>query len=294
MSVAVSFQWLSETVANALTTKVASKRHILANESVFELTVTGTADGKTTSLRRAASPEHRLYDPALNMYTTSPVRGTELERLLEPSSQATFTVDLRFAYRTFFDVLLEQMTRTDEDLHNLANPNDPNAILSTFTHEVRDGKVHIDYASETHSIHAVPCRLVDMDVKPQAHPRPPAVKLMFEIDFQTGMNAVRREAMRRLIAMDWSGMARFETKTTPIPTHVEIWKENVLVFLARQTDMRRAERFRTSIVSRHADKSPRRVANELRKDIDLHLVSANHWGETREHFKTERYQALLS
>jgi len=294
LPVALSFQWESERIANALTKGAARKRHILANESVFELTVTGTVDGRSTSIVHKATPQHRFYDPALNMYTTTPVPGAELERWLDPSSGATFSVDLSFTLSAFFDVLLAQMTRADEDLHNRANPNDSDAILSTFKRQVRNDQIIVRYRSATQRIQALPCRLVDRDVKPQAHPHPPAVKLLFEIDFQTGIDAVRREAMRKLIAMDWSGLARFGKKGAPLPTYVEVWKDNVLLFLANQTDMQRAERFRTSIASRHADKSPRQLAVDLRNDIDLHVVTANHWGEAREDFKLERHQALIS
>lgn len=294
LPVAISFQWKSETVANALTAAAAPRRHILANEAVFELTVSGTAGGHRTLLRHEATPAHRSYDPTLHMYTTSPVDGAELERLLDPTSRATFTVDLRFTLSTFFDALLAQMTRTENDLHSLAHPDDPTAILRTFEPEAPDDQVDLVYHAETHTIRAVPCTLVDLDVKPQAFPYPPAVKLLFEIDFQTGIDAVRREAMRKLIAMDWSRLARDGRTSTPLPTHVEIWRDNVLVFLANQTDMRRAERFRTTIASRHAHKRPRKLAHDLREDLDLHIVAANHWDETREHPRTERYQALLS
>lgn len=294
LPVALSFQWESETIANALSKGAARKRHILANESVFEFTVTGTVDGRTTSILHKATPQSRFYDPALNMYTTSPVSGTELERLLDPGSGATFRIDLNFTIYTFFDVLLAQMTRADEDLHNLANPNDSAPILRTFKRQVRDDKILIHYSTATQHIQAVPCRLVDRDVKPQPSPYPPAVKLLFEIDFHNGIDAVRREAMRKLIAMDWSGLARFGKKAPSLPTDVEVWKDNVLLYLANQTDMQRAERFRTTIASRHADKSPRQLAADLRDDIDLYVVTANHWGEAREDAKTERHQALIS
>ncbi len=292
MPVAISFRWKSEVVPNALATKAASNRHILANESVFAFTLTGTAGGKSTVLRHKATALRRFYDPALNMYTTSPVRGAELDRLLDPSS--TFTLDLSFTYSTFFDVLLAQMTRTDDDLHNFAHPNDPAAILRTFEREERDGEVEITYKAKTHNIRGVPCKLIAVDVTPQASPLPPAVKLVFEIDFQTDIDAARRKAMRRLVAMDWSGLARHGKNSAPLPAHVELWRANVLAFLANQTDMRRAERIRTSMASRHAGKSPRKLASDLRDDIDRHVITGNHWTQLREDPRTERYQALVA
>jgi hypothetical protein len=168
------------------------------------------------------------------------------------------------------------------------------AILGTFDHEVRGGEVNIVHKSETHNIQGVPCSLVDMRVSSEAQFPSPVVELLFELDFQRGIDAVRRRSMRKLIAMDWSGLAQYGSATGELPDHVVVWRDNVLGFLANQTDMARAERFRTTIASRHATKRPRRLANDVRKDIDRHLITANHWGETREDIRTERHQALLS
>lgn len=294
LPVAVSFRWKSETVPNALATRAASTHHILANESVLAFTITGTAGGQSTSLRYDATPERRSFDPALNMYTTSPVRGTELERLLDARSRATFTLDLSFRLSSFFDALLAHMTRTDDDLYNFAKPRDSAEILRTFEREMRDGKVNIAYKSETYSIRAVPCRLVHINLRSQARRDSPVVELLFEIDFQTGIDAVRREAMRKLIAMDFSGLARHGERLAPLPTHVKVWRANVLAYLANQTDMKRAERFRTSIASRHAGKSARQLADDLRDDVDRHVITGNHWSQLREDPKRERHQALVA
>lgn len=288
MSVAMGFIWKSAAVPNALSARAASKRQILANESVFELTVTGIAGHQRTALVHKATPQHRYYDPALNMYTTRPVRGSELERLLDPRAPARFTVDLTFTYMRFFDVMLEQMTRTDGELRNLARPNDSSAILETFDHEVRDGRVHITFEPATHSAQGVPCTLVDIDIKARPSPRAPAVKLLFEIGFDAP------DVMRRLIAMDLTGLARFGNSEARLPTQAEVWKDNVLVYLAKQTDMSRAERFRSAIAARHIDKPVKELADDVRKDIDAHVITANHWPEPRETLHAERHQALIS
>ena len=50
----------------------------------------------------------------------------------------------------------------------------------------------------------------------------------------------------------------------------------------------------TKIFNRHKGKSAAALAKDLRDDIDLHVVTANHWGQAREDLKTERHQRLLS
>jgi hypothetical protein len=94
--------------------------------------------------------------------------------------------------------------------------------------------------------------------------------------------------------MDWSKLARFGKPTDPIPTNVKVWNNNVLFYLANHTDIARGERFRSAIASRHQAKSPKQLSVDLRDDIDLHIVTANHWGQAREDMKTEHHQRLLS
>jgi hypothetical protein len=75
---------------------------------------------------------------------------------------------------------------------------------------------------------------------------------------------------------------------------VDTWEKNVRRYLLNHTDMTRGERFRAAIVGRHTGKSPKQLATDLREDLDLHLITANHWGQAREDLKTERHQRLLS
>ena len=294
LPVALAFVWKGENITDAVTKSKANDRYVLVNESVFEFTVTGTIGAKSTTILHRATPKNRFFDDKLNMYTTSPVLGADLEQLVDPASGAKFRVDLTFSYHTFFDVLLQQMTRSDADLHNLANPNDSKAILDTFIHKASGKSVNITYKSTTQQVQAMPCTLADKEIKPGKPGKPPAVKLLFEIDFLTGIDAVRREAMRKLIAMDWSKLARFGKPAQPLPAFVNVFNNNVLVYLANNTNIKRGEKLRAAIVARHTGKSPSQLATDLRDDIDLHLVTANHWGQLREDMKTEHHQRLLS
>jgi hypothetical protein len=131
-------------------------------------------------------------------------------------------------------------------------------------------------------------------VKPGAAGKPPAVKLLFELDFLSALDATRKEIMRKLIAMDWSKLARFGSGKAPIPDSVKAWFANVNVWLANHTDVSRGEKIRQDILKRHLGKTPKQLSVDLRDDIDLHIVTANHWGESREDPKRERYQWKLS
>jgi hypothetical protein len=186
------------------------------------------------------------------------------------------------------------MTRTDTKLQNLANPSlaDSAAILGTFTH-AQTRKVSVTYKSETKKVTGLACAIVNREIKPNPVPgNPPIVKLIIDLDFLTGIDEDRRQAMRKLIAMDWSQLARYGKP--PLPSSVDTWSKNCARYLANYTDMRRAEELRGSIIQRHLGKTAKALATELRLDIDKHLITANHWGELRENMKTEHHQRLLS
>jgi hypothetical protein len=293
LSVAVVLQWRGETLPDPVDSSRADPFYLVANESVSEFHIKGSLGAATIGLDRVASKGKRFFDSALNAFTTSPVSGTLLDRFLDPAAAATFTIDLHFTYLRFFDAILAQMTSTAADLHNLGNPKDPKPILDTFEHSGTASAVKIKYKAAAQKLKALPCRLVDKEVKPRGAGKAPAVKLIFELDFLVGIDAVRREAMRKLIAMDWSKLARFG-KAGSTEEFVLNWYQNVLNYLANYTDYARGERIRHAIVSRHLGKTSLQLATDLRNDIDAQIITANHWGQAREDMKTEHYQRLLS
>lgn len=121
----------------------------------------------------------------------------------------------------------------------------------------------------------------------------PAVKIMVQIDFGKNPTPVQVELMRKLMAMDWSKLARFG-KPKSGRNDVGIWTENIPLYLLNHTDIGRGERFRQAIFARHVGKAPQRLTVDLRNDLDLHLITASHWGQKREDLITERHQRLLS
>ncbi len=294
LSVAVGLTWKGDIVPNTITTSLQSASYAIANESLTELRVSGLFGGSHHFLDRKATPKTRLYDEKLNLYVMEPESSGVIEKFLALPRGAKLFLEAKFTFNTFFDVMLQQMTRNDADLHNLANPNDSKAILSTFKHSDAGGKISITYDSATQTAKPLQAILIDTEVKPPVAPsKVPAVKLMIEIGFDTPPTATQQELMRKLIAMDWSKLARFG-RPDSARKDVKIWTDNVFIFLVNHTDMARGERMRKAVIDRHKGKSPLKLATDLRDDLDLQLITANHWGQAREDMKTETHQRLLS
>jgi hypothetical protein len=294
LSAAVILQWKGETVASPLTTALKDMRYVTANESLTEFAISLSPGGRSLVLSRQATKKQRFFDDALSTYTIKPTFGDDLDRLLTAGRGTTGTIDCTFTYARFFAALLQQMTRVDADLHNLADPNDSKAILDTFTHSASGGAVGIDYKTATQALKALPCTLVDFEVKPGPEGKPPGIKLVFELDFLTGLDPVRAEAMLKLVAMDWSKLARFGKPEADSRPDVRLWRTNIMAYLANHTDLSRGERFRRALIASHSGKTSLALAKDLRNDIDRLLVTANHWGQAREDLKTEHHQRLLS
>jgi hypothetical protein len=297
LPVGVLLQWKSDVNPNALSSSKTDFRFVTANDfvSAFKISVGGATP---ITLTRKASAKNRMFDDSLNLFVTDPASGPALDDLIAAGRTVPCTIDLTFTFLEFFDVLLQQMTRTDADLHNLANPNDSKAILSTFVHSAAGGNISITYKrSKAHQLKDLPCKFVDFSVSRPDPKKPPGVKLVFELDFFSPPSDVNREAMRKLIAMDWSKLAKFGKDPGPgksFPLNVESWANNRDFYVLNHTDMDRAEKIRQAIVGRHKAKTSKDLSKDLRDDIDLHLVTANHWGQKREDPVTERHQLLLS
>ncbi|MCA8959639.1 MAG: hypothetical protein KDC38_03965 [Planctomycetes bacterium] len=294
LSVAVGITWKGDLVANAMTTKLQSASYVLANEAVTELTIGGLFGARFASLERKATPRKPKFDKTLQLYTMDPASSNDVERFLGVAKGTKFFAAMTLQYEHFYETLVREMTRTDADLHNFAHPNDSKPILATFKHRLQGNQVSIRYESVAHRVRGLEIHLVDTEVKPPPKgSKVPSVKLQFEIDFGSSPTAEQQDLMRKFIAMDWSRLARFGKPDTK-RKDVDLWIENVITYLVNHTDMARAERFRKQIVDRHKTKAPDVLARELRDDLDLHLITANHWGQLREDLKTEHHQRLCS
>lgn len=293
LSIAVVLQWKGETVANALATTAAEKgyRYLIANESLTEFELRGYLGGTVTKIGRKAGPGKRLFDEALNTYLTGPVSGADLDLLLDGAPK--WAIDLTFSYSTFFDALLESMTADDAAMNNTANPADSDKLLSTFTRALSGGAVSITYKTSIEKITNVKATLADKQVTPGSGGKPPQVKLVFELDFLTGVDAKKRSMMRKLMAMDWSKLAKLGKHDAP-PPYVLVWSKNVYHYLLNQTSLARGRKIRDKIKDDNKAKTAEQLSSDLRNDIDAWIITANHWGEARESLTTERHQRLIS
>lgn len=293
LSIAVVLQFKGETVASALATTAAEKgyRYLIANESVTEFELRAYLGGAVHKIGRKAAPGKRLWDEALNTYLTGPVSGADLDTLLAGTPK--WAIDLTFKYSTFFDVLLESMTADDAAMNNTANPADSDKFLATFTRAVNKGAVSITYKAAIEKITNVKATLVDKQVAPGTGGKPPSVKLVFELDFTTGIDAKKRSMMRKLLAMDWSKLAKLGKHDNP-PSYVLVWEKNVYHHLLNNTSLARGRKIRDKIKDDHKAKTAEQLSKDLRNDIDGWIVTANHWGEARESLTTEKHQRLLS
>jgi hypothetical protein len=294
LSAAVVLQWKGDSVANPITTSMKDGRYVTANESLTAFTIKLSPGGRQVLLSRQASKQQRFFDDALKTYTINPVAGADLDELLAAGVGTKGTISCTFTYARFFATLLQQMTRVDATPYNLAYPENPAAVLDTFTHSNAGGRVSIKYKRATQTITALPCTLADFEVQPGQDGRPPALKLVFELDFLTDLDDVRKEGMLKLVAMDWSKLAHRGEPAAISQTDVATWWANVIGYLVNHTDIARGERFRRELVTRHTGKTAQVLAKELRDDIDRLMITANHWGEAREDMGTEHYQRLLS
>jgi hypothetical protein len=296
LSVAVVFKFKGEAVSGALRS-APDFPYLVANELVTKFEVRGVIGGATYKIaRRTGKDLPRLFDDGLNTFLSGPVSGTDLDTLLAGS--ATYHVDLTFAYATFFDELLQEMTADASSSHNAAKPVDSAKMLGTFVRSADKGKVSITYKYATEALKNIPATLIDKEVKAASAPgKPPAVKLVFLLDFKTGIDDTKRAMMRKLIAMDWTKLAKLGKPVDPpatLPVAVSVWNNNLRVFLANQTSLARGRAIRDQIKNANKSKTALQLSSDLRNDIDQWIVTANHWGEARESLQTERHQRLLS
>lgn len=290
LSVAVVLLFRGETVSGALGS--SSHHYAVANESLTEFEIRGQLGATTYRIARRAGAGRRLFDESLNTYVSGPVSGADLDALLDGSP--TWRIDLTFSYRTFFDVLLEHMTAGGGALENVAKPADSSRILSTFTRDASGGSVSIRYDSATERITNLPLTLADFEVTPGRGGGPPAVKLVFELDFLTGIDDTKRAMMRKLVAMDWSKLARYGQPAATPPVYVSVWWNNVYNYLLNGTTLTRGRAIFDQIKSANKARTALALSTSLRDNIDSWIVTANHWGEARESLTTERHQRFLS
>jgi hypothetical protein len=313
LPVAVVFHWKADSVASSLTNQMVDQAqkvkmfdhtYVVANELVhaFKITALDPAASGTpvATIEREATARQRFFDDKLNAFTTKPVPSAELERLLALGTTAKCSVDLGITFATFFDLLLLHMTRVDGVLRTFGNPSDSDKAAiaaSVSTKGVPPKKIRADYKMQSVLVANIPCTCTAQEVR--ENPKkggPPAVKLTFELTLKTD-SSVQRDVMRRLLAADWTSLAKVKHDPdgrAPFPTNATVWLTNLIAYIITHTDMRRAERIRGEMALRHKGKTGATLANDIRVDIDKHLITGNHFGQDREDLRTEPHQRLCS
>ena len=111
---AVFLVFKNDVIGNPMASGYANKWMVVANESLTSFTINASLSGSTYSIQRRARSGRRLFDSALNTYTTAPFSGAVLDRLLDSAATPTWSIDFTFTYRRFFDKLMKYFADDSE------------------------------------------------------------------------------------------------------------------------------------------------------------------------------------
>lgn len=284
-------------VSHGITMPASDYPYIIANESLNEFTISGKVGGKIYKLRRKAEKGKRFYSSSKSSYILHRTKTSVLNKLLDSPASTTWKIDVKFSYKLFFYYLLEQMTLVDKaNLSNIANTSGKSKILDSIKYSWTGKKVRVKYKTKHEYWKNIPLKLLG---SPTITPRPgrsPIVELEFELDFLTGLSDAKKQAMRKLIAMDYSKLLRWGKyhPVSGLKSFAIVWRENVVFYLMNHTDFTRGEEIKKQIFNGSKTRTQEQISKQLRDDIDKWIVAANHWGQRRESWKTEKYQRILS
>ena len=288
--------------------------YVVANESLTNWDIACDTGSRVIHLTRAAAKGRRRFDETLNTYVNDPVQADDLNEIIDAATakklKAFITADVW--HKTFFLRLLEWMTREAGDTHNIANPDKPEPIRSTFTHKRSGDLIKATFETGQQRLKDVPCELSGWDVKPGVKGRAPRVKFSVYMRIKEDLSADDRDRCARiLLASDYSKIARYGNlsratwydDTTRPPRGFEVplkvWETNVFNFLFNYTDISRGLQIRDAIVAvgkaaQAKGASQFELVQAVRDEIDKFLVTANAWHQPRESPTTEPLQHSLS
>ena len=105
--------------------------YTIANECLYEWDIAFSTGSRTHHLIRVASGTQRHFHERLNTYLNPPVDASVLNEILAATDAGALQVQVscKVWYHAFFRHILNHLRRTSADLHNLANPVDPQAWL---------------------------------------------------------------------------------------------------------------------------------------------------------------------
>jgi hypothetical protein len=307
-------------------TKGAGSRHAFANhffqvenEALFDFTLVAKTPKGVFRLERHATKKRRLFDGELNTYIAEPISASALNAIFdanEPFDAKTLQLFLtvKIWFKPFFYEMLKFLTRDTGDTFNLARPDAQGAsdVESSFTHVRRGERATITHPDQQREIKDIPCELHAWDIRPASKSgKPPTVKLRVFMKIHGGLAKPDEEEVARIfMAADYTKLYKFglNTRSKPwfeslatAPTGIErslkTWELNVTNYLWLKANFNRGDKIRQEIMALATAgmaKPQLEVVQIIRDAIDARLVTANHWGDLREDWITERYQRKLS
>jgi hypothetical protein len=303
--------------------------YIVANEAVRSWKAVIKLDKRTIYLNRRASEKRSLYNSERNTYINEPVLAKDLDDICTEVGKkggVQMFLTVKLSYKTFFHELLKYMTRTDDDLHNVASPTDAKALLATVKHSRNGNKIKVKYATGNIELKDIPCTIAWYSVKPNPEGGAPKVQLGFymkvkeDLTGNAALDKQGRDITRAFIAADYSKIARYgkydkayrvakhpwflkadpKTEAKGVERNLMVWEKNLINFLVNYTDLDRGDRFTKDVIKQGLAEfaahptSDLKVVRKVRDTIDSYLVTANAWHQPRESKKHENLQYHLS
>jgi hypothetical protein len=318
----VFFAYQSVKVPGARPTADEFYTYVMANEAVFQFSFEVTTATGVVTISRSADEKNPKFDAEHRAYICEPTSAAVLNAIADASETKVAPATLKSVkvwLKPFFFEMLKLLTRTAADTFNLARPDasSAKAVEDSFSHSLKGDKVSVTHpANFQREIKEIPCDVTGVNIQPAAVAgQPPRVTLFVVMRVRDRLPpADRDEVVRILIAADYSKIYKFgksvrpnawfatETRVPPVAAtgiekSLKVWEKNVAHYLWNHTSFDRAEKIKKEIIDRaitNMGKSQLEVVQGIRDDIDARMVTANHWGDLREDFKTERYQRKLS
>ena len=322
-----------QTIKVAGTHATADENYVysVANSLVHEFRLEVQTPGGVVAIERHATAKDPLYDKERFAYICDPTPAAALQKLvdaLKAASTAKASVkSLKLWTKPFFVEMLKLLTRTDADSFTLGRPDaaSKTAIEKTFKHVFVKDQQGKDVGIVTHpanvakEIKEMPAELLSVTVEPPLKKKgAPRVVLWVALRIKEAAAANkitaadRDEAARLFMAADYTkiyangktkGRTQWYASPGVAPTGIERelkqWERNVAHYLWNHTSIDRGKKIAAEVVdagknAAGAGKSVLDVVQIVRDEIDARLITANHWGQDREHPVKEEYQRKLS
>jgi hypothetical protein len=251
---------------------------------------------------RHADPRRPMFDDRAMSYESDPLPASVLADLFTNRTNNQAHMTIKVTFKKFSRVILDHMTRTVDDLHNLADPDpgDKAGILASFVERPGARKRDYTFPEESREIKDIPCHLDSFNAIGNA-----GAILTFHLDIQKLPEKDRREAILTLMAADHSKLLELgaESATGETKKRIDVWTNNVIGFMVNYTNVVRAQKIFDDIVRFAKDayenndpslQTQENLVLHVRNAIDIKMITANHWADDRENEPGEEFQFAMS